>query len=46
MKLSSPDYVNYDKEEALDDFRKRIECYKTTYVSLDEEKDKYAYLVL
>ncbi|XP_062872265.1 6-phosphofructo-2-kinase/fructose-2,6-bisphosphatase 1 isoform X2 [Trichomycterus rosablanca] len=40
VKVSSPDYVNCDKEEAVDDFLKRIECYKTTYVSLDEEKDK------
>ncbi|KAI4872520.1 hypothetical protein NFI96_025143 [Prochilodus magdalenae] len=41
VKLSSPDYENCDKEEALEDFLKRIECYKTTYVSLDEEKDRH-----
>uniref|UniRef100_A0AAY4C7U9 6-phosphofructo-2-kinase domain-containing protein n=1 Tax=Denticeps clupeoides TaxID=299321 RepID=A0AAY4C7U9_9TELE len=31
VKLSSPDYENCDKEEALEDFLKRIECYKMTY---------------
>ncbi|XP_022532872.1 6-phosphofructo-2-kinase/fructose-2,6-bisphosphatase 1 isoform X2 [Astyanax mexicanus] len=41
VKLSSPDYEDCDKEEALDDFVKRIECYKTNYVSLDEEKDRH-----
>ncbi|KAI2649709.1 6-phosphofructo-2-kinase/fructose-2,6-bisphosphatase [Labeo rohita] len=41
VKLSSPDYENYDKEEALVDFLKRIDCYKMSYVPLDEEKDRY-----
>ncbi|XP_056588802.1 6-phosphofructo-2-kinase/fructose-2,6-bisphosphatase 1 isoform X2 [Triplophysa dalaica] len=41
VKISSPDYENYDKEEALVDFLKRIDCYKKSYVSLDEEKDKH-----
>ncbi|XP_036446767.1 6-phosphofructo-2-kinase/fructose-2,6-bisphosphatase 1 isoform X3 [Colossoma macropomum] len=41
VKVSSPDYENCDKEEALEDFLKRIECYKTTYVSLDEENDRH-----
>uniref|UniRef100_A0AAY4C6D3 6-phosphofructo-2-kinase domain-containing protein n=1 Tax=Denticeps clupeoides TaxID=299321 RepID=A0AAY4C6D3_9TELE len=41
VKLSSPDYENCDKEEALEDFLKRIECYKMTYVPLDEEKDRH-----
>ncbi|KAI1892155.1 hypothetical protein AGOR_G00130360 [Albula goreensis] len=40
VKLSSPDYKDCDKEEALVDFLKRIECYKLTYVSLDEEADR------
>ncbi|XP_010873488.1 6-phosphofructo-2-kinase/fructose-2,6-bisphosphatase 1 isoform X1 [Esox lucius] len=40
VKVSSPDYVNCDKEEALADFLKRIECYKQTYVPLDDEKDR------
>ncbi|KAK3518964.1 hypothetical protein QTP70_016211 [Hemibagrus guttatus] len=40
VKLSSPDYENCDKDEVVEDFLKRIECYKMTYVSLDEEKDR------
>ncbi|TMS15818.1 6-phosphofructo-2-kinase/fructose-2,6-bisphosphatase 1 [Larimichthys crocea] len=28
VKLSSPDYIDCDKEEAVADFLKRIECYK------------------
>uniref|UniRef100_A0A671QG84 6-phosphofructo-2-kinase/fructose-2,6-bisphosphatase-like n=1 Tax=Sinocyclocheilus anshuiensis TaxID=1608454 RepID=A0A671QG84_9TELE len=41
VKLSSPDYENYDKEEALVDFLKRIDCYNMSYVPLDEEKDRH-----
>ncbi|XP_069581933.1 6-phosphofructo-2-kinase/fructose-2,6-bisphosphatase-like isoform X3 [Brachyistius frenatus] len=40
VKLSSPDYVDCDKEEAVTDFLKRIECYKLTYVPLDDTKDR------
>ncbi|XP_048840389.1 6-phosphofructo-2-kinase/fructose-2,6-bisphosphatase 1-like isoform X1 [Brienomyrus brachyistius] len=40
VKLSSPDYKDCDKEEALEDFLKRIECYEMTYVPLDEEMDR------
>ncbi|CAB1351340.1 unnamed protein product, partial [Coregonus sp. 'balchen'] len=40
VKLSSPDYVGCDKEEAVADFLKRIECYKVTYISLNDEKDR------
>lgn len=40
MKLSSPDYVGCDKEEAVADFLKRIDCYKLTYVPLDDDKDR------
>uniref|UniRef100_A0A7N6AR80 6-phosphofructo-2-kinase domain-containing protein n=1 Tax=Anabas testudineus TaxID=64144 RepID=A0A7N6AR80_ANATE len=40
VKLSSPDYVNCDKEEAVADFLKRIDCYKLTYVPLDDSKDR------
>ncbi|XP_031421906.1 6-phosphofructo-2-kinase/fructose-2,6-bisphosphatase 1 isoform X2 [Clupea harengus] len=40
VKLSSPDYENTDKEEALEDFRKRIDCYRMTYVPIDDSKDK------
>ncbi|XP_067226540.1 6-phosphofructo-2-kinase/fructose-2,6-bisphosphatase isoform X4 [Chanodichthys erythropterus] len=40
VKLSSPDYINCDKEEAVTDFLKRIDCYKLTYVPLDDDKDR------
>nr|XP_015198268.1 PREDICTED: 6-phosphofructo-2-kinase/fructose-2,6-bisphosphatase-like isoform X5 [Lepisosteus oculatus] len=40
VKLSSPDYKDCDKEEAVEDFLKRIECYKITYVALDDEFDR------
>uniref|UniRef100_A0A3Q3WGA9 6-phosphofructo-2-kinase domain-containing protein n=1 Tax=Mola mola TaxID=94237 RepID=A0A3Q3WGA9_MOLML len=40
VKLSSPDYTDCDKEEAAADFLKRIECYKMTYVPLDDSKDR------
>ncbi|XP_048097023.1 6-phosphofructo-2-kinase/fructose-2,6-bisphosphatase-like isoform X3 [Alosa alosa] len=41
VKLSSPDYTDCDKEEAVADFLKRIECYKVTYVPLDDDKDSH-----
>lgn len=41
VKLSSPDYVDCDKEEAVADFLKRIDCYKMTYVPLDDNKDRW-----
>lgn len=40
MKLTSPDYADCDKEEAVADFLKRIDCYKLTYVPLDDDKDR------
>ncbi|KAL4655474.1 6-phosphofructo-2-kinase/fructose-2,6-bisphosphatase-like isoform X1 [Arapaima gigas] len=40
MKLSSPDYKDCDKDEAVEDFLKRIECYKVCYVPLDDEMDR------
>ncbi|XP_072306291.1 6-phosphofructo-2-kinase/fructose-2,6-bisphosphatase-like isoform X2 [Eucyclogobius newberryi] len=40
VKLSSPDYVDCDKEEAVKDFLKRIECYKQNYVPLNDQKDR------
>lgn len=40
MKLSSPDYAGRDKEEAVADFLKRIDCYEMTYVPLDDSKDR------
>ncbi|XP_013887639.1 6-phosphofructo-2-kinase/fructose-2,6-bisphosphatase [Austrofundulus limnaeus] len=40
VKLTSPDYENCDKEEAVADFLKRIECYQLSYVPLDDNKDR------
>lgn len=42
MKLGSPDYVNRDGEEAAEDFLRRIECYESSYESLDEDLDRWA----
>jgi len=41
VKVSSPDYANMNKEDAMDDFRLRIEHYQEKYQPLDvvEEKD-------
>ncbi|NWH71148.1 F262 bisphosphatase, partial [Piaya cayana] len=41
VKVSSPDYPERDRENVMDDFLKRIECYKVTYQPLDpDEYDK------
>ncbi|XP_071810154.1 6-phosphofructo-2-kinase/fructose-2,6-bisphosphatase 1-like isoform X2 [Asterias amurensis] len=40
VKLGSPDYKDNDKEEAKQDFEKRIEHYKIFYEPLDEELDR------
>ncbi|KAL0974396.1 hypothetical protein UPYG_G00219900 [Umbra pygmaea] len=40
VKLSSPDYVGCDADDAVADFLQRIDCYKITYVPLDDEKDR------
>lgn len=44
VKSGSPDYVDRDIEEAMEDFMQRIECYRANYVSIDEEKDRYKVL--
>uniref|UniRef100_H3B1H5 6-phosphofructo-2-kinase/fructose-2,6-biphosphatase 4a n=1 Tax=Latimeria chalumnae TaxID=7897 RepID=H3B1H5_LATCH len=36
VKLCSPDYMNCNNDEAVEDFMKRIECYKNSYQTLDE----------
>ncbi|TWW56069.1 6-phosphofructo-2-kinase/fructose-2,6-bisphosphatase [Takifugu flavidus] len=46
VKLSSPDYAGCDKEEAVADFLKRIECYQVTYIPLDDTKDRQFVLPL
>ncbi|KRT86727.1 hypothetical protein AMK59_2739, partial [Oryctes borbonicus] len=40
VKVSSPDYMNMNKDDALMDFLKRIEHYQDRYQPLDEEKEK------
>uniref|UniRef100_A0A8C6V7R1 6-phosphofructo-2-kinase domain-containing protein n=1 Tax=Naja naja TaxID=35670 RepID=A0A8C6V7R1_NAJNA len=40
VKLGSPDYVDCASDEATEDFMKRIECYKNSYETLDENLDK------
>ncbi|XP_006873697.1 PREDICTED: 6-phosphofructo-2-kinase/fructose-2,6-bisphosphatase 4 isoform X4 [Chrysochloris asiatica] len=40
VKLGSPDYVDRDSDEATEDFLRRIECYESSYESLDEDVDR------
>lgn len=45
VKVSSPDYTNMNKEEAMEDFRLRIEHYQEKYQPLDEVAEKhYSYM--
>uniref|UniRef100_A0A6Q2Z6T8 6-phosphofructo-2-kinase/fructose-2,6-bisphosphatase 2 n=1 Tax=Esox lucius TaxID=8010 RepID=A0A6Q2Z6T8_ESOLU len=37
VKVSSPDYPERNRESVMDDFLKRIECYKVTYQPLDPD---------
>uniref|UniRef100_A0A8C3Y8J6 6-phosphofructo-2-kinase/fructose-2,6-bisphosphatase 2 n=1 Tax=Catharus ustulatus TaxID=91951 RepID=A0A8C3Y8J6_CATUS len=37
VKVSSPDYPEIHRENVMDDFLKRIECYKVTYQPLDPD---------
>ncbi|XP_039653638.1 6-phosphofructo-2-kinase/fructose-2,6-bisphosphatase 2 isoform X3 [Perca fluviatilis] len=37
VKVSSPDYPERHRERVMDDFLKRIECYKVTYQPLDPD---------
>uniref|UniRef100_A0A8C5LI19 6-phosphofructo-2-kinase/fructose-2,6-bisphosphatase 2 n=1 Tax=Leptobrachium leishanense TaxID=445787 RepID=A0A8C5LI19_9ANUR len=37
VKVSSPDYPERNRENVMDDFLKRIECYKVTYEPLDPD---------
>ncbi|KFP46012.1 6-phosphofructo-2-kinase/fructose-2,6-bisphosphatase 2, partial [Cathartes aura] len=37
VKVSSPDYPERNRENVMDDFLKRIECYKVTYQPLDPD---------
>ncbi|KAK5924157.1 hypothetical protein CgunFtcFv8_001057 [Champsocephalus gunnari] len=40
VKLGSPDYVDRDEDEAMRDFSRRIDCYKSSYMPIDDEKDR------
>uniref|UniRef100_A0A4W4FA05 6-phosphofructo-2-kinase domain-containing protein n=1 Tax=Electrophorus electricus TaxID=8005 RepID=A0A4W4FA05_ELEEL len=40
VKLGSPDYIDCNTEEAIQDFMKRIKCYENSYQPLDEVLDK------
>ncbi|XP_022097632.1 6-phosphofructo-2-kinase/fructose-2,6-bisphosphatase 1-like isoform X3 [Acanthaster planci] len=40
VKLGSPDYKDKDKEEAINDFTRRIDHYKDSYEPLDETLDR------
>lgn len=45
VKIHSPDYKEIDKDEALVDFLKRIEHYKSFYQTIDESvESKYSYM--
>ncbi|XP_015670428.1 6-phosphofructo-2-kinase/fructose-2,6-bisphosphatase 1 isoform X2 [Protobothrops mucrosquamatus] len=39
VKLTSPDYRDCNRDEVVEDFLKRIECYQKTYQPLDDELD-------
>jgi len=40
VKVSSPDYLSSDKDQAIEDFKGRISVYEEQYYPLDEELDK------
>ncbi|XP_024862389.1 6-phosphofructo-2-kinase/fructose-2,6-bisphosphatase 1 isoform X3 [Kryptolebias marmoratus] len=40
VKFGSPDYIDRDIEEAMQDFVQRIECYKASYMPIDDEIDR------
>lgn len=40
VKLNSPDYIDCNTEEAVQDFMKRIKCYEDSYEPLDEVLDR------
>ncbi len=42
VKVSCPDYQDCNKTDAMEDFKKRIECYRMNYQPLDPDQyDKY-----
>ena len=38
VKVSCPDYKDCNKTDAMLDFQRRIECYKTSYQPLDPDQ--------
>lgn len=46
VKLTSPDYVGQDPEEAAADFRNRIRNYEKVYQTLDEDESDMTYVKL
>eukprot|EP00064_Thunnus_orientalis_P012545 superscaffoldBa00001938_g12580 len=40
VKFGSPDYVDRDIDEAMEDFIQRIECYRASYMPIDDDKDR------
>ena len=40
MKVSSPDYRGIELDDAVFDFKKRIESMKCEYETIDEERDR------
>jgi len=41
VKVHGPDYENMDREEALDDFLRRIEHYRDIYQTMEEEHERH-----
>ena len=41
VKIHGPDYENMDREEALDDFLRRIDHYKNIYQTMEEEYESH-----
>jgi len=39
--VSSPDYVNTDRDHAIEDFRRRINLYEVNYETLDVDHDRH-----
>lgn len=44
VKVHSPDYQNCNKDDALQDFVKRIEHYQMSYQTLNEEKENHSFM--
>uniref|UniRef100_A0A669D8Q3 6-phosphofructo-2-kinase/fructose-2,6-biphosphatase 1 n=1 Tax=Oreochromis niloticus TaxID=8128 RepID=A0A669D8Q3_ORENI len=40
VKFGSPDYADRDIDEAMEDFIQRIDCYRASYMPIDDEKDR------